>query len=180
MGKATQDLMHEHEAILYVLEIVEKAMADDTKDSGSLLKFYDELVQFLKIFADKCHHGKEEGFLFPELVKRGVGVEGGPIGEMLEEHHIGREYIAQMNKAGDAADIKELNLTASKYRDLLISHIEKENDVLFVMADVLLDAQTQDELFEKFEEHEESVVGHGVHEKLHAMIDTWAEEFAVE
>ncbi len=180
MGKATEDLRHEHEAILYVLQILEKAMATGDKGNDGMLRFYGELVQFLKIFADKCHHGKEEGFLFPALSEKGVSSEDGPIGVMLEEHRLGREYIAQMSKAGELKDLVALNTAATQYRELLISHIGKENNVLFVMADKLLDNETQEALFEKFEEHEESVVGHGVHEKLHAMIDTWAEEFDVE
>jgi len=45
------------------------------------------------------------------------------------------------------------------------------------MADQLLDEETQDALFEKFEQHEESVIGHGVHEELHSMIHNWATEF---
>ena len=180
MGKATEDLRHEHEAILYVLQILEKAMASGDKGNDGMLKFYGELVHFLKIFADKCHHGKEEGFLFPALSEKGVGSERGPIGVMLEEHRLGREYIAQMSDAGESKNLPAVTAAAVRYRELLINHIEKENKVLFVMADNLLDDKTQEALFEKFEEHEESVVGHGVHEKLHAMIDTWAEEFGVE
>jgi hypothetical protein len=45
------------------------------------------------------------------------------------------------------------------------------------MADRLIDDAAQDEMFEKFEQHEESVIGHGVHEELHAMIHKWEGEF---
>lgn len=50
---------------------------------------------------------------------------------------------------------------------------------LFVMADNVIDEQSQSLMFEQFEQHEVNVIGHGVHEKLHAMIDTWAEIFSV-
>ena len=68
MGKATQDLRKEHEAIFYVLQILDKMMESDSRDTESLLHYYSEVVYFLKIFADKCHHGKEENYLFKELV----------------------------------------------------------------------------------------------------------------
>ncbi|OQB16074.1 MAG: Hemerythrin HHE cation binding domain protein [Firmicutes bacterium ADurb.Bin193] len=180
MGKATQDLRKEHEAILYVLQILEKMTEPDSRDTESLLHYYGEVVYFLRIFADKCHHGKEENHLFKELVNKGVPNEGGPVGVMLQEHAQGREYIAQMSQSLDEKNIEGFNNAAALYRDLLRRHIDKENNVLFMMADKVIDEQEQNLMFEQFEQHEENVVGHGVHEKLHAMIDTWAEVFAVE
>jgi len=180
MGKATQDLRKEHEAILYVLQILDKMMEKDSRDTESLLHYCSEVVHFLKIFADKCHHGKEENYLFKELVNKGIPNEGGPIGVMLREHALGRDYIAQMGRSLDEKNIDGFNNAAALYRDLLRQHIDKENNVLFVMADRVIDEQEQNLLFEQFEKHEEDVIGHGVHEKLHAMIDTWAEVFGVE
>ncbi len=177
MGKATQDLRNEHDTILRVLKIMDKMITPDPEDSGAILSYYHELVHFLKIFADKCHHGKEENFLFEDLVKNGVPKEGGPVGAMLREHVQGREYIALMSKSLDSQDIKGFIIAAVGYQSLLRIHIEKENNVLFVMADKLLDDTMQDELFEKFEQYEESVMGHGVHEELHAMIHRWEHNF---
>lgn len=180
MGKATQDLRKEHEAILYVLQILDKMMQTHSSEPETLLRYYGELLYFLQIFADKCHHGKEENYLFKELVNKGIPNEGGPVGVMLQEHTQGRDYIAQMGRSLDRKDINGFNNAAVQYRDLLRRHIEKENNVLFMMADNLIDEQAQNFLFEQFEQHEENVIGHGVHEKLHAMIDTWAEAFGME
>jgi hemerythrin-like domain-containing protein len=178
MGKAIQDLRNEHEAILHVLKVLDNVLADDTKEDAVILKFGNELITFLKIFADKCHHGKEENFLFVELVKSGVQNEGGPIGAMLHEHQQGREYIALMNTALGSKNLVKFKANAILYRDLLKNHIAKENNVLFLMADKLLNDAKQEELFAEFENHEESVVGHGVHEELHSMIHQWEHEFA--
>jgi hemerythrin-like domain-containing protein len=176
MGKATQDLRKEHDAILHVLKIMGEMISMNAKEDNNKVKHYNELVYFLKIFADKCHHGKEENYLFEVLIKNGVPNEGGPIGVLFQEHNQGREYIALMNKSLESKDLTKFNVAATKYRDLLKSHIEKENNVLFVIADQILDEAKQDELFEKFEHHEESVIGHGVHEELHSMIHRWSEE----
>ena len=86
MGKATQDLLNEHEAILHVFTILDKMLTSLDANEERDLNFADELVHFLTIFADKCHHGKEEGFLFKELEALGVPNQGGPIGVMLQEH----------------------------------------------------------------------------------------------
>ena len=178
MGKATQDLKQEHDAILHVLKILDKVLSTDTKDDVEIFKFGNELIYFLKTFADKCHHGKEEDYLFKALNARGISSEGGPIGVMLHEHQQGREYISLMGKSLEAKDLTDFKTNAVKYRDLLISHIGKENNVLFMMTDKLLDEAAQNDLFEKFEQHEETVIGHGVHEELHAMIHKWEEEFS--
>mgnify|MGYP000586462031 FL=1 len=179
MGKATQDLRKEHGAILRVLDILEKMTEPENRNHENILQYYSEVVYFLKIFADKCHHGKEEDFLFKELVSKGIPNEGGPIGVMLREHVQGREYISQMSKSLEEKNIEGFVNVASLYRELLRRHIDKENSVLFVMADRVMSEQEQDQMLSQFERHEENVVGHGVHEKLHAMIDTWAEVFGV-
>ena len=59
------------------------------------------------MFADKCHHGKEEDVLFPELEKAGIARQGGPIGVMLHEHVSGREFIRRMSEALPARNDKE-------------------------------------------------------------------------
>lgn len=177
MGKATEDLRNEHEAILHVFTILDRMLSSTTKSDTENLQFGNELVNFLKIFADKCHHGKEEGILFKELENKGVPNEGGPIGAMLLEHQQGREYIALMNQSLESKDLANFKNTAIKYRDLLRNHIAKENNILFMMADRLLDDKKQDDLFAKFENHEENVIGHGVHEELHAKIHTWENDY---
>lgn len=177
MGKATQDLRHEHEAILHVLTILDQMLSSTSKTDTENLAFGGELVDFLKIFADKCHHGKEETYLFAELEKNGVPNEGGPIGVMLAEHKQGRELIALMKTSLDSHNLPNFKTYAIKYRDLLRSHIDKENKVLFMMADRVLNDAKQDELFAYFEKHEETVIGHGVHDALHARIHTWEEAY---
>jgi hemerythrin-like domain-containing protein len=150
------------------------------KEQSELLKYYEELVYFLKIFADKCHHGKEENYLFKELINKGIPNQGGPVGAMLSEHELGRKYIAEMTHSLAAKDIVGINSAAAAYSKLLRLHIEKENNVLFPIADKVIDERQQEHMFEQFEQFEETVIGQGVHDKLHAMIDTWAEVFGVE
>ncbi|HWQ84967.1 MAG TPA: hemerythrin domain-containing protein [Anaerolineales bacterium] len=177
MGKATQDLRAEHEAILNVFRIMDQALVSGAHEADTVLKFGQELVYFLKKFADQCHHGKEENYYFTALAGKGVPEVDGKLTELLAEHGEGRVAIARMNAAlasGDAAGFKN---AAIQYRDLLVSHIDKENNDLFVKADALLDEGVQEELAEKFESFEEEVIGHGVHEQLHGMIHQWEQQF---
>jgi len=178
MGKAIQDLRNEHEAILHVLGIVEHVLANPVEQEQEK-RFAGELVHFLTIFADKCHHGKEEQMLFPRLEELGVPNQGGPIGVMMMEHVQGRKLISRMKLAIENEDMPAFQEALAAYSELLQAHIAKENNILFPLADRLLDETEQDALFERFEEHEETVVGQGVHEALHADIHKWEVQFGL-
>ncbi len=171
MSKAIEDLEHDHDAILSALKILDRIAMDiedgATPDRVDLLKFVD----FLKEFADKCHHGKEEGILFPALTKAGMPVEGGPVGVMLFEHVEGRNLIKEMESAiASPPHYGNFSIAARKYSALLQSHIGKENSVLFPMAEKTLDPGQLEELHEAFGRHEETIMGHGRHEELHQML----------
>ena len=171
MSKAIDDLKHDHDAILSALKILDRIAEDIEKGGapgkGDLARFID----FLKEFADKCHHGKEEGILFPALVKAGIPEKGGPIGVMLSEHVEGRELIKEMEAAvSGKEDHERFTLAAKQYSSLLQAHIEKENSVLFPSAESVLTAAQWDQIHDAFEQHEQKVIGAGRHEELHAML----------
>ncbi len=171
MSKAIDDLTHEHQAILSALGILDRIAKRIGGGGRPEPKDLRDFLGFLKEFADKCHHGKEEGILFPALVKAGIPEKGGPVGVMLSEHVQGRKLIAEMESAvTGTADYRKFASAAQEYSDLLKSHIEKENRVLFPAAENTLSAGQLEQIYGSFEEHEENVIGHGRHEELHAML----------
>lgn len=179
MKYASDELKKEHEGVLVGLKILEKMAgmlkAGKRVDPGDLTA----IVDFLKLFADKCHHGKEEDLLFVELEKYGIPNKGGPIGQMLSEHAEGRTYIAGMSRAleNGAVDASAFSRNAESYIGLLRNHIQKENNVLFPLADKAIPRDVQARLLEDFEKHEETVMGAGTHERLHAMLDSFGEKY---
>jgi hemerythrin-like domain-containing protein len=174
--KPTEDLIHEHNAIKVMLGIMDKIAENIRNDKEADTNDIEKIIEFLKTFADKCHHGKEENALFPALVEAGIPKEGGPIGVMLHEHTIGREYIKEISsstekfKAGNSDSMQLIANSLSGYTNLLQNHIQKEENVLFPMAEKVLSIQKQNEVFEQFEKIEEEVVGHGVHEQFHELL----------
>ena len=178
MSKAIDDLMHEHQAILSTLRILQKAIIMLKKNSEINMNDLNSLISFLKEFADKCHHGKEEGYLFPAFEAAGIPNENGPIGVMLREHELGRSYIKQMSDslAKTKAD-EHFLMAAEKYVALLRSHIEKENNILFPMGASRLSAEQLDDLFKKFEKYEEEVIGKGRHQELHQILHELENKF---
>ena len=173
--KATGQLRDEHGGIKVMLDVMER-VCDTLKTTGGIdTEHFDGILEFLKVFVDKCHHGKEEELLFPALVAAGIP-EKGPIAVMLKEHEMGRAHVGAMSQAyreftaGDRSSSRQIMQEAHGYISLLRSHIDKENNILFVMADSHLSEQKQKELFEGFEKIEEDRIGLGKHEEFHDLI----------
>jgi hemerythrin-like domain-containing protein len=179
-SKPMQILVDEHTVITSVLDAVE-AVANRPDDAGEFpQEFYEKAFDFFPTFADKCHHAKEEGQLFPLLESRGVPREGGPIGCMLHEHEAGRAHVAAARGAlartatGDRAARATVRREALAYVGLLRQHILKENTILFVLGDQYLTGSDKAELLKKFNCAEHSPLPLGTHEKYAAL----AEELA--
>ncbi|MBI2216860.1 MAG: hemerythrin domain-containing protein [Candidatus Rokubacteria bacterium] len=146
MTTPTETLRHEHVLILRALDVAEAAAATLERGDDPGDAFWTGLVGWLRGFADRNHHGKEEQALFPAMQKAGVPSEGGPIGVMLAEHVDGRAFIRAMELGG-----RQRAGAARGYVRLLRAHIEKENEVLFRIAEAVLDDRTQTQLAGRFE-----------------------------
>src|SRR5262245_35827776 len=145
---ATEILTIEHSIIEQVLDCLEKLVERGEYHRAYYWHTADEIVDFLRHFADGCHHAKEERQLFPALEQRGFSPHAGPTGVMRHEHEQGRELIAAMAECiqeglrGDNRRAKIFATHARTYLNLLRQHIHKEDHCLFPMADrVLSDAE---------------------------------------
>jgi hemerythrin-like domain-containing protein len=183
--KATEDLIAEHNAVLVALQILEKIEEALVMKKEQAPKHLEQLLDFSKGFVDRCHHGKEEDVLFPELERLGVKREGGPIGVMLAEHETGRGHIRAMVdglaklRRGETDAIAAIREHGLAYRELLQAHIHKENTVLFPMADRIVPEDVARNMVGRFEEIERDRVGEGKHEAYHAMLNTLKDHYRV-
>jgi hemerythrin-like domain-containing protein len=177
MAKATEVLMAEHRGIERMLAAMERNLGRLESGDETAVPTFAQGVDFLRNFADRCHHHKEEKLLFPALAARGVPVEGGPVGVMLHEHDLGRGHIRAMAdalpkaEAGDRAAMRDLATAARAYIQLLRDHIHKEDNILFEMANRVLSADEQEQMAREFDRIEDEVIGAGVHERYHQMLD---------
>ncbi len=165
--RPTDILKSEHRIIERMLTVLEKALI--LKDEINI-EHIEKIIEFFKNFADKCHHGKEEEMLFPEMEKVGIPKEGGPIGVMLFEHDEGRNFIKGMEFALKERDFQKFEENAKGYIELLREHIFKEDNILFNLADSHIDRKTQEELLYKFEKFENEIIGKKFHEKYHQLV----------
>lgn len=181
--KPTDELKKEHEAIKLMLRIMDAV--SKKLDSGEKVdaKNLDGMVEFIRVFADKCHHGKEDGLLFPAMERAGIPRERGPIGVMLLEHMEGRDFVKGMKEAaakykkGEKKAGAEFAEQARNYANLLSNHIGKEDNILYPMADARLSEAAQQDLEKGFEKIEEEVIGPGRHEEFHKLLHHLEEEY---
>ncbi len=184
--KATHQFKAEHEGIKVMLRIVERLCSKWESEGNFDDGEFQRIIEFFKIFVDRCHHAKEEDLLFPAMEEAGVPKDGGPIGQMLLEHEQGRGHVREMDGAlawygsGTPGADTEIRAHGRSYISLMTQHIEKEDTILFTMADSILSAERQTHMFEEFEKFEEEKIGKGVHEQFHRLLDDLAKRYLEE
>jgi hemerythrin-like domain-containing protein len=154
---ATAGLREEHQWILKVSGALEEIL-DREPEEGLDFDAIEDCVTFIRLFADACHHGQEEDLLFPELEACGMPRDAGPLAVMLKEHQVGRSLASHMvrvlpeARAGQA-DARDVLVNAARgYVQLIRGHINKEDNVLFNMADQLVTGPACNGLCESYEE----------------------------
>jgi hemerythrin-like domain-containing protein len=182
----TRALVEEHEVILSVLDCLDRMVQAAEQGRGLDRAAAAQALDFLRTFADTCHHGKEEELLFPLLERRGLPRHAGPLAVMLAEHEAGRALIRRMVAAiGDPAAppparAADFAPAASAYVELLREHIAKENGVLFPMAESMLRSDDAESLEKAFERTEREHLGAGTHERYLAIANALCERFGVQ
>jgi hemerythrin-like domain-containing protein len=139
---STTSLRRDHDLIEKVLKSMWSTIP--LLQSGKTIPepILNQVIDFSMNFTDVCHHGKEENGLFPELEKKGMPRNSGPIAVMLMEHEVTRKLATRMEssskiylKNGDATQlIKDMQ----EYINHVVQHLWKENNRLFEMAEMAL------------------------------------------
>jgi hemerythrin-like domain-containing protein len=167
---STDVLKQEHHLILSVLRGAKKEVQQIASTGKVDIEVVENIIDFLKNFTDRSHHAKEEKLLFPKMIERGAWKDG-PIAAMIREHSEGRKLISTMSedldrfKKNDLSAAKELRENLSRYIDLMWWHIQKEDTIVFDIADRMLTFQDQNELQQQFHEVEKQELGEGAYER---------------
>ena len=154
--QATDILIQEHRVIEKVLDSLETAANRLSAGDAIPMDFFFKAADFIKNFADGCHHKKEEGILFVAMSANGMPQDSEPVSIFLEEHEQGRRLTramlegAERVQGGDSTSVDKVVQNALNYVTLLREHIQKEDHVLFPMADDIIPAGQHQQLMAEF------------------------------
>jgi len=152
MDTPTKILAEEHQNILKVIDALLK-QCDALESGGGLDKdFFNKAIEFIRGYADRFHHAKEEAILFVELCKDTVQMHCNPTEQMLHEHDLGRGFVKKMEQGLAENDRKKIIENARGYSRLLQEHIYKEDNILYPMAEEALSQETKKAMLNEFEE----------------------------
>ena len=133
------ELIHEHHYILKVvhgLSLFDAALERGERVDTELLRC---AVEFMREFADRCHHAKEEKILFPAMIRKGVPETGCPLEGLLREHARGRELVAALAQANAAHAAGDAGALRAQNQELLTRNkmLQSEIDVLHATKEEL-------------------------------------------
>jgi hemerythrin-like domain-containing protein len=134
-------LMIEHRLIERMITVMAGKLQRIQEQGEADPRFIETAVNFIRIYADACHHGKEEKILFRDLQKKDLKpADRQLMDELIEDHKLGRKLTGQLVEAktryekGDNAAIMTIVNTIQQLVNFYPKHIEKEDKLFFKSA----------------------------------------------
>ena len=155
MALAIQVLLDEHRVVQRVLSAME-ATALRLHQGGAVERdWLTEAARFHVVFTDGTHHAREEGVLFKALLAHGVSPTRGPVATLLVEHNTARGLVQHLSRsaaqyASDGSGGEVWTAAALSYAQLLRSHVNKEERVLFPLVREVVPAKVLEALHEQY------------------------------
>ncbi len=171
-------LMREHRLIERMVKIMADELAAMEKSGRADTRFIAAAVDFVRTYADRTHHGKEEDILFRDLAGKPLSAGHRDImRQLVEEHALARKLtgnIADARVRYDGGDTAALADIVENLRQLVAfypQHIEKEDKHFFFPCLEYFTAAEQDAMLAEFWEFDRKLI-HEKYEKLVTDIET--------
>ncbi|HQP56809.1 MAG TPA: hemerythrin domain-containing protein [Syntrophorhabdus sp.] len=168
-------LMWEHRLIERLLKLCEGQIIKIRQENNIDPVFIDTAVDFIRIYADRTHHGKEEDILFRDLGKKKLSAEHARImNELVEEHKYARTVVGKLVEAkekilkGNKAVVKDIIACLKELSDFYPKHIEKEDKHFFFPLLEYFSREEQDAMLNEFWEFDRNMI----HEKYTKLVYT--------
>ena len=172
--QARGPLMIEHRLIERMISQIKDALAqiESTQKIDPLL--VDTAVDFIRMYADRTHHGKEEDILFRDLSKRPLSAEDQRVmDELIQEHVFGRQTTKALVEAntryrnGDASALEDIADNLRTLVEFYPKHIEKEDKVFFPASRAYFTDEEDQAMLAEFWEFDREMI----HEKYKSVVE---------
>lgn len=167
-------LMIEHRLIERMLSAMQSALAELGSSQRVDREFVDVAVDFMRTYADRTHHGKEEDILFRELSTRELSADDRrAMDELIADHAFGRQTtddLARANEQYRSGDESALTTIHSQLRtlcDFYPRHIEKEDELFFPAARAYFSEEEDQTLLARFWAFDRTMI----HEKYTLVVE---------
>lgn len=167
-------LMREHRLIERMVALLNEELRQLTEKNRIDVEFLAVAIDFIRTYADRTHHGKEEDILFRELAGKPLSSEHEKImNELIEEHMFGRRMTGNLVDArasymtGNTESLKRIMTLIRELVDFYPRHIEKEDKHFFYPCLEYLDKQEQDNMLQEFRDFDSLLI----HEKYTDLVE---------
>jgi len=172
--QARGPLMIEHRLIERMLGIVRKRLTLAVQNKTIDPLFVDAAVDFIRTYADRTHHGKEEDILFRDLNTRELSAENRKLmNELIEEHVFVRATTKALVEAntryrnGDASALGDIAKCLKILIDFYPKHIAKEDKIFFPASRAYFSEAEDQAMLNEFYEFDRKMI----HEKYKSVVD---------
>ena len=178
----TAVMVKEHQLILRMIALLEQNVVRMGQGRFRNWQFFLDAVDFIRHYADRFHHAKEEDVLFVELISNGMPEKQSPIEAMHIEHDQGRAFVrtmaaaAEKALAGESGQIPVIAENAAGYIALLREHIDKEDNVLYPLAERILPEEVRARMVEAYEKAQAQTPG--LEEKYQRLVEEYERQTA--
>lgn len=138
-------LVDEHTLIKKLVALIPELIEDLDVNSEEGRRLILDSIDFIRSYADKYHHAKEEEVLF-KYFDEGLDI----LKVIHEDHKTARAHVRTVIEAVDKKDKRQVTEHLNAYRELLQEHIKKEDEILYPWMDRNLSVKQVGELFAKF------------------------------
>lgn len=172
--QARGPLMIEHRLIERMLSVIRNVLSKIEAKHEVDPMFIDTAVDFIRVYADQTHHGKEEDILFRELKNKQLPEEDRKImEELIEEHVFGRQTTKALVEAnnryrnGDQSALTDIATNLQTLTEFYPRHIEKEDKVFFPSSRKYFTDEEDQAMLREFWEFDRNMI----HEKYKSLVD---------
>jgi hemerythrin-like domain-containing protein len=169
-------LMHEHRLIERMIAVIGHRKDDMARDRKADPVFIDTAVDFIRIYADRTHHGKEEDILFRDLAKKKMSPDHARImQELLDEHVFARKMTGELVAAKQqwvAGDTESLAVIVDRITTLIDFypvHIRKEDKEFFFPILEYFTKDEQDAMLAEFYDFDRRMI----HDKYRLVVESF-------
>jgi len=169
-------LMKEHRLIERMIRVMELRLERAREEGKVDPLFIDTAADFIRTYADMCHHGKEEDILFRDLAGKNMSPEHRRImQELIEEHKMGRKTVGHLMEAkekyigGEKGALQDIMSNIETLIRFYPEHIEKEDKHFFIPCMEYFTEEERDKMLEEMLGFDRNII----HEKYTGIVERY-------